>query len=106
MYKLWDEKTLEEKLLDWWTIDDIVRDEEGKITHIYLRDEGYEIVACLTYPHESNNNKFMMRAEILGAFDRWSNCSYEVLTDEEDIEIDPDYIFDILMSDEYIYDYD
>ena len=100
-------KTLEEKLLDLWTIDDIVRDEEGKITHIYLRDGWYGIVACITYPHEGNGNKFMLRAEFINAFDRWDNCSCEVFFDEEnDVEVNPDSVFELLKIDDFAYDED
>lgn len=100
-YKLWNEKTLEEKLLDLWIIDDIVRDEEGKITHIYLRDDDfYGIVACLIYPHTGNDMKYVLRAEFINDFDRWANCSYEqYFENEEDIEIDPDILVELLEGD-------
>lgn len=100
-------KTLEEKLLDSWIINDIVRDEEGNITQIYLEDDFYGIVACITYPHEGNNNKFMLRAEFVGAFDRWDNVSCEVFFNEEDdIEVSPDNVYELLKIDDFPYDDD
>ena len=98
-------KTLEEKLLDAWIIDDIVRDDNGNITHIYLRDEGYGIVACIIYPHEGNGNQFMLRAEFINAFDRWDNISCEVFFEKEyEAAIDPDEVFELLKIDDFAYD--
>ena len=100
-------KTLEEKLLNNWIINDIIRDEEGKITQIYLQDDWYGIVACITYPHEGNGNKFMLRAEFINAFDRWDNVSCEVFFDEEsDVEVSPDSVFELLKIDDFAYDED
>ena len=100
-------KTLEEKLLDLWTINDIIRDEEGNITQIYLKDDFYGIVACITYPHEGNNNKFMMRADFIRDFDRWDNVSCEVFFDEEsDVEVNPDNVYELLLCDDFAYDED
>ena len=91
------EKTLEERLLESWIINDIIRDENGNIEQIYLSDDKYNIVACLTYPHEGNGNKFMLRAEMAEDFDRWSNASYEVFFEKEyEAAIDPDEVFEIL----------
>ena len=102
-----DNKTLEEKLLDNWIINDIVRDEEGEITQIYLQDNWYGIVACLTYPHKGNGNKFMLRAEFISVFDRWDNVSCEVLFDEEsDVEVNPNEVFELLKIDDFAYDDD
>lgn len=102
-----NDKTLEEKLLELWTIDDIIRDEDGNITNIYLRDDSYGMVVCLTYPHEGTDNKFMMRAEFKKDFDRWDNCSCEVFFDrEEDIEVHPNDVWALLNIDDFVYDDD
>ncbi len=98
-------KTLEEKLLDLWTIDDIIRDDDGNIENVYLRDDHYGILACITYPHEGNDNKFMLRAEFMNNFDKWSNASCEVFFDEvSGVEVSPNNVYELLQSDNIIYD--
>lgn len=90
-----------DRLLELWTINDIIRDENGEITHIYISDDVYDIVACIVYPHDGNDMKYLLRAEFQRDFDKWSNCSYEQSFENEDElkeMLFPTKIYDILMN--------
>ena len=93
------DETIEDRIYNLWTINDIIRDEDGEITQIYFSDDVYNIVVCIIYPHGGNDMKYLLRAEFQRDFDRWSNCSYEVtFEDENELKelLFPTKIYDIL----------
>ena len=73
---------MQNKILDeinnWWgTIIDIVRDDNGYIQQIYFEERNMNIMACLTFPHSGTNFHFLLRADYIDSFDRWSNAAYD-----------------------------
>ena len=97
-------ETIEDRIYNLWTINDIMRDEDGEITQIYFSDDIYDIVVCLTYPRDEEGYllSYLLRAEFQRDFDRWSNCSYEAtFEDENELKelLFPTKIYDILNAD-------
>lgn len=95
------DETIEDRIYNLWTINDIIRDEDGEMTQIYFSDDVYDIVACIIYLHGGNDMKYLLRTEFGRDFDRWSNCSYEQsFEDENELNemLFPTKIYDILMN--------
>ena len=97
------DETIEDRIYNLWTINDIMRNDDGEIMQIYFSDDIYDIVACLTYPRDEEGYllAYLLRAEFQRDFDRWSNCSYEntfTFVDEDKLKelLFPTKIYDIL----------
>lgn len=66
-----------DELNNWWTITDIIRDDSGFIQQIYFEEQELGIMACLTFPHSGTNFHFLLRADYIDSFDRWTNAAYD-----------------------------
>ena len=66
-----------DELNNWWTITDIIRDDNGFIQQIYFEEQELGIMACLTFPHSGTNFHFLLRADYIDSFDRWTNAAYD-----------------------------
>lgn len=56
---------------------ELVYDKDNNATHIYLKNLNGKYYMVIISPHEGNNHKYIIRANMAETFDKWSNCEYE-----------------------------
>lgn len=75
-------------------IKDIIRDDNGNISHIYA-EKGL-LYYCVVAPHSGNDFSYMLRRNAICTFDRWSMADLEDFYDSaEDLLSELSYIKDL-----------